>query len=55
LLKVRKLNIGLSGVFLKRENFVPCMGAKRSSYIENFATPRKGIYFLLPNDHGKGD
>ncbi len=34
---------------------MPCMGAKRRSYIENYATPRKGVYFLVPRDHRKGD
>jgi hypothetical protein len=46
---------GFSDVFLKRENLVACMGAKKGTYIEKFATPRKGVYFLLPRDHGKGD
>ncbi len=34
---------------------MPFMGAKRSSYIEKFTTPRKGVYFLFPRDHRKGD
>ncbi len=46
---------GLSGVFLKTENFVPSMGAKRSGYIEKLPSSRKEVYFLLSRDQGKGD
>jgi hypothetical protein len=47
--------LGLSDVFLKGRILCLAWEQKVRSYIEKFATPRKGVYFLLPNDHGKGD
>ncbi len=48
-------SIGLLGVFLKRENYVPAWEQKGAVWLKNVCNPRKGVYFWLPNDNGKGD
>jgi hypothetical protein len=40
---------------MKRENILRKREQKGVIILKNFATPEKGVCFLLPNVHGKGD